>query len=168
MGQDAARLSTAWRSAVPCRAITKTKQLLSIAGSFLTFLLLVKTSGNDCASWNWLFSNNSFSARSSLLLLSIIEKLSVEKKELVQRLLLSKYTKILKKWPLLSRMNGTAAKSVGEKKILRNRHPSASASSARKGLGRQQHLLLHFQHFPRLSFICHERLCSSPLLKVTL
>ena len=168
MGQDAARLSTAWRSAVPCRAITKTKQLLSIAGSFLTFLLLVKTSGNDCASWNWLFSNNSFSARSSLLLLSIIEKLSVEKKELVQRLLLSKYTKILKKWPLLSRMNGTAAKSVGEK-ILRNRHPSASASSARKGLGRQQHLLLHFQHFPRLlSFICHERLCSSPLLKVTL
>ena len=91
-----------------------------------------------------------------------------KKKELVQCLLLSKQTKILKKWPLLSRMNGTAAAECRRKKILRNRHPSASASSARKGLGRQQHLLLHFQHFPRLSFICHERLCSSPLLKVTL
>ena len=59
-------------------------------------------------------------------------------------------------------MNGTAAESVREK-ILRNRHPA----SVRKGPGRQ-HLLLHFQHFPRLSFICHEKLCSLPLLKVTL
>ena len=58
-------------------------------------------------------------------------------------------------------MNGTAAESVREK-ILRNRHPAV-----RKGPGRQ-HLLLHFQHFPRLSFICHEKLCSLPLLKVTL